>query len=197
MRRYHCLFVIAFLFACSVCVAQMPAVNMPHTAEPASFEAQQRLTVINYCRMDFDGARLSPQSFDRMRPLLMQAENPKFDSFEVVARYSVPPVADPSGPVIATYRLAGRWDNRAGWKEGSFSEDVRFDVVQREGAALIANVEPATPHVSARAALTYLRQRLASAQTDSERAMIQKGIDAITAIANPAPASSAPAAKQP
>jgi hypothetical protein len=130
-----------------------------------------------------------------MRPLLTQPENPKFDSFEVVSRYSVPAPPDPSGPVVATYRLAGRWDNRAGWKEANFVEDVRFDVVQREGAALIANIEPGHPHVSARAALAYLRQRLASSQTDSERAMIQKGIDSITAMTNPAPQSSAPAAK--
>lgn len=195
MCRYLCVLVLAFLSTGLLCMAQMPAMNMPHTVEPASVEAQQRLTVINYCRMDFDGARLNSQTFERMRPLLMQAENPKFDSFEVVARYSVPTPPDPSGPVVATYRLVGRWDNRAGWKEANFIEDVRFDVVQREGAALIANIEPGHPHVSTRAALTYLRQRLGSAQTDSERTMLQKGIDAITAVANPAPASSTPAAK--
>lgn len=196
MRRYICFVILVSFSICSLSVAQqMPALNLPNTPEPASVEAQQRLAVINYCRMDFDGARLSPETFDRMRPLLMESSNPKFESFEVVSRYSVPRPADPSGPVIATYHLVGRWDNRAGWKEGTFVEDVRFDVVEREGDALITNIEPGNPHVSARAALAYLRQRLTSAQADSERTMIQKGIDAITAVTKPAPASSTPTAK--
>ncbi|HUO61222.1 MAG TPA: hypothetical protein VMU24_11175 [Candidatus Acidoferrales bacterium] len=176
----------------------MPNINMPaRTVEPASFDAEQRLAVINYCRLDFDGARLSAQSFDRMRSLLMQAQNAPFESFEVVSRYSVPAPADPSGPVIANYRLIGRWDNRSGWKEGNFIEDVRFDVVQREGAALISNIEPGQPHVSARAALAYLRQRLSLAKTDAEHSMIQKAIDSISATmasTNPVQ-SSTPAAK--
>jgi hypothetical protein len=169
---------------------------MPHTVDPVAFPAAQRLAVINYCRMDFDGARLSPKTFDRMRPLLMQAENPKFESFEVVSRYSVPSPADSSGPVVASYRLIGRWDDRAGWKDGNFVEDVRFDVVERDGAALIANIEPGVPHVSARAGLAYLRQQLASAQTDAERSKIQKGIDALSAAGAPSGTpSSAPATK--
>ncbi|HEX8926513.1 MAG TPA: hypothetical protein VF786_12015 [Terriglobales bacterium] len=182
MRRFLVCVAVVVLSMCSAALAQVPSINMPRTEDPVSFEAEQRRTVIDYCRADFDGARLSPQGFQRVRQFLTQSDNPKFDGFEVASRYSVPAPPDPSGPVVATYRLVGRWDNRSGWKEGNFVEDVRFDVVKREGAAVISNIEPGQPHVSARAALAYLRQRLAAAQTDSERSMIQKGIDALSAI---------------
>lgn len=196
MPRFRFSVVIAVLMMSPFCLGQVPSMNLPRTADPVAFPAEQRLIVINYCRADFDGARLSPQAFERIRPLLLQKENPKFAAFDVVSRYTVPAPDDANSSVVAKYRILGRWDNSSGWRDGSFSEDVQFDVVQREGSALISNIDPGHPRVSARAGLTYLRQQLANAQTDEERSKIQKGIDALSAaIATTGSQGAAPATK--
>jgi len=157
---------------------------------------EQRRIVLGYCRADFEGARLVPDNFVKVRPFVSYRTNPEFVSFEVVSRFDVPLPEQPGDSISANYRVVGRWDNHAGWESQLTSESVQFTIIEREGDLLINEVEPDQPRVSARAALAYLRQQLPSAASDIERGMMQKGIDALSAMtASPVNPNSSNAAK--
>ena len=61
---------------------------------------EQRRVVSAYCRLDFQGARLSPEGWERMRNLTMFRENPDFHSFFVVSRYQLIETHTPTADVM-------------------------------------------------------------------------------------------------
>jgi len=157
---------------------------------------EQRRLVLGYCRADFEGARLFANGFEKMRPWVSYRANPEFDSFFVISRFEVPLPEQPGDVVSALYRVVGSWDKSGGWAPTSTSDTVQFKIIEREGELMINEIEPGQPRVSIRAALAYLKQQLPTATTSFERGMMQKGIDALSAMTAPTAASnSAPTAK--
>jgi hypothetical protein len=157
---------------------------------------EQRRLVLGYCRADFDGARLMPDGFDRVRPFVSYRGNPEFDSFLVVSRFEVPLPEQPGDDVSALFKVVGSWDKHGGWAGGNSSDAVQFRIIEREGELMINEIEPGQPRVSARAALAYLKRQLPSAASDVDRGMLQKGIDALSALIAPvANSNPSPAAK--
>lgn len=195
MRRFVCFVLAVVVLFSAVGFAQSTTGYRLKVRTFAELANEQRRIVLGYCRADFEGARLVANGFDRMRPFVSYRANPDFDSFRVASRFEVPLPEQPGYGVSANYRIVGQWDNHGGWAPQSSTEVVQFRIIEREGDLLINEVEPGQPRVSARSALNYLKQQLSSASSEIERTMIQKGIDALTAMIAPAATPGIPTTK--
>jgi hypothetical protein len=192
MRRLV-LWVLAVSLMSSFAVAQSTSGYKLKVRTFSELANEQRRLVLGYCRADFDGARLLTDGFEKMRPYVSYRTNPEFDSFIVVSRFEIPLPEQPGDVVSAIYKVVGNWDKHGGWAPENSSDAVQFRIIEREGELMINEIEPGQPRVSVRTALAYLKRQLPSASSDVERGMMQKGIDALSAlIAPPSTASSAP-----
>lgn len=193
MRRFAFYIVTAIVLFSSIGFAQSTPGYRLKVRTFAELANEQRRIVLGYCRADFEGARFVANGFERMRPFVSYRTNPDFGSFQVVSRFEVPLPEQPTYVVTANYRIVGQWDNHAGWTPQNSTVIVQFRIIEREGELMINEVEPGHPRVSARAALSYLKQQLSTSNSDIDRSMLQKGIDALTTMTAPAATPSTPA----
>src|SRR5271165_4380763 len=89
-------FLLGLLFtlcATAPVVAQVP-MPLGHTPDESTKPAEIREIVSKYCRLDYDGARLDPQSWARVQPVVWWKTNPDYSQINVISRYTVdaPPV---------------------------------------------------------------------------------------------------------
>ena len=83
------------------------------TSERTTRASESRQVIGNYCRLDYDGARLLPDNWNRMQPLTSWRDNPDFRRVAVVVRYQI--ASEPRmehGRFIydVTYDLSGEYD---------------------------------------------------------------------------------------
>ncbi|HEX8926512.1 MAG TPA: hypothetical protein VF786_12010 [Terriglobales bacterium] len=197
MRRIALWVFAAVLLVPSIVSAQSTPGYRLKVRTFAELANEQRRIVLGYCRADFEGARLVTNGFEKMRSFVSYRVNPEFATVQVVSRFEVPLPEQPGDVVSANYRMVGLWDTHAGWSAQTGSQNVEFRIIEREGDLMINEIEPGQPRVSPRAALAYLKQQLASANSDIEKSMIQKGIDALTIMVAPAAAPASAAASKP
>src|SRR5450759_327779 len=77
-----------FLFAAgSVALAQFP-LPLGRVEEDTKAE-QMRELVSKYCRLDYEGARLDPETSTKFQPLVWWKTNPDYTQVDVVSRYTV------------------------------------------------------------------------------------------------------------
>ena len=50
---------------------------------------KERILLSNYCRLDFEGARLSPGGWDGSAAYTSMSSNPDYNRLAIVTRYSV------------------------------------------------------------------------------------------------------------
>jgi hypothetical protein len=152
--------------------------------------AEQRRVVASYCRSDFEGGRLGPAGWDKMRNFTVASDNPDFDAIFVITRYQVVGAPVPFSKTVAiNYIVIGKYEQGTGYTSLSGNKVVNFEVRQRGDSFLVANMDASTPFVSRRAALVWLRKKLESKTTALERNQIQAAISALDT--EPAPANAA------
>jgi len=84
----------------------------------ADLYASQKILLSNYCRLDFEGARLEPTGWERLKPFTSIHTNPEFNNVVVVTRFATEQPEQPSEHVIATYQVVGTYDEEEGFSEG-------------------------------------------------------------------------------
>lgn len=176
----RCLSFVLFVLMPVATVAQTGGYRL----KVRSFEqlyAEQRRLVAGYCRNDFEGARLSPTGFERLKPFLSYHTNPEFGFFTIISRYEIAPPDGPSQEMNVSYKLVGRWRNELGYEPLNSIQNVLFRFVDRDEGLLINDVDPGEPRVSTRAALNYFRQQLAVEKSDEGRRRLEEAINAIAA----------------
>ena len=110
---------------------------------------EQRRVVSAYCRLDFQGARLAPQGWERIGNLTTFRENPDFNSFFVVSRYQLIENPTPSDEMDVAYVVIGRYEEGAGYRPmPSVVRNARFEMHDQNGELRISRIEPITPFVS-------------------------------------------------
>jgi hypothetical protein len=156
----------------------MPLGREDTHAQPARI----RELVAQYCRLDYEGARLDPETWKKLQPLVSWRENADFPLIDVISRFTLDeqPTQERSKYLIrAHYRLLGRFTlGEAFSKESAGStEDVMFTVTQGSGDWRVSDAEPNYPHVSRTAMLKWLNENLAKAKDATAKTIYQNAID--------------------
>ncbi|MGA2961958.1 MAG: hypothetical protein ABSD96_09810 [Candidatus Korobacteraceae bacterium] len=151
---------------------------------------EQRRVVSAYCRLDFQGARLSPEGWDHMRNLTIFRENPDFVSFFVVLRYQLIETHVPTAQLSVAYTVIGRYEDGAGYTPmPPVVRNVAFELHDQNGELRISGIDPDTPFVSRNATIDWLKAKLVTQNDMRHRVPIEAAIKALEAQTPGAPAS--------
>lgn len=157
------------------------------------YAALQRQLVGAYCRLDFEGSRLSDESWTKIKPLVRFKQNADFNVVEVVSRYQIaPPEGQSSQIVTVNYIVLGRYEIGFGYTPAPTNYDVTFRAEEKDDQLEITNVEPNTPRASKRAAIQWLKSRLEKSTNSIEKSQIEKSLALLEAppAETPAPTQS-------
>jgi hypothetical protein len=162
----------------------------------AELYAAQKVLLSNYCRLDFEGARLQPAGWNRFKPYTSLRTNPEFTRVIIVTRFNIEAPEQPSEELSANYQTVGSYREGEGYTSASFSDQVTFRMQEQNGNLLVTEVHPETPHVSPRAALAWMTLRLADPKTSElERALLKDAVQQLNkSLPQPRPATNPPGA---
>ena len=127
-----------FLFSVIFVAMAQAQFGIPTQLPKQTNEAEVRNKVGQYCRLDYLGARLNEQDFQKLKPVVNWPTNPDFPLIDVVSRYDLGSnVTQEHGKwhVTVTYHLLGRFNLGQGYStevSGSTTE-VEFTVQEFNG----------------------------------------------------------------
>ena len=151
----------------SAALAQFP---LPLGRVDQDTKAQQiRELVSKYCRLDYDGARMGPQGWPKLQPLVWWKTNPDYTQMNVISRYTVetaPVLAHGKYTITVHYRLLGRFETGIGYSPevANSNEDVDYTVTAVNDEWRIDDAEPNFPHPSRAAMLKWLNDQISTTQ---------------------------------
>ena len=182
MRR--CLLISIFLFVlAAAAVAQFGSASQSSPGVKlrgrnfSDLYASQKTLLSNYCRLDFEGARLQPAGWNRFKPFTSLRANPEFNRVVVVSRFDIETPEQPTETLYDNYKVVGFYDENEGYSVISANERVTFRMQEQNGNLVVTDVAPATPHVSPRAASEWMHLRLADPKTSElERAHLKDAV---------------------
>ena len=141
--------------------------------QPTTGPAQIREIVANYCRLDYEGARLDAQGWTKLEPVLWSKPGSDYMQMDVVARYTVDEPVEDHGHYSVTvhYLMLGRYDLATGYSRelARSTLDVEFGVSSNNGEWKIGHIDPDYPHVSGPTLVKWLNAKLAKEQDQASR----------------------------
>ena len=147
------------------------------TRSASEMASEQRRAVASWCRSDYDGVRLVEAAWQKqMRPLTNSKHYPEFPSIVIVSRYQFEPQEHISTAVNVTYTVSGRYDLAFGYQNSGGSDVVTFRVEDKGGEILITDPGTDLPHVSKPVAIRWLKERMVSSKSASEKLQIEEAI---------------------
>ncbi|HYE24492.1 MAG TPA: hypothetical protein VEG32_04750 [Clostridia bacterium] len=150
------------------------------TRSIAELSAEQRQVVGRWCRLDYDGLRLTPGAWEKFAPLTTMKSNPEFRGIQIVSRYQVLPSDRPSMEASVAYIVIGQFELGPGFTREPGKTTVNYRLTDRDGQLMIADIEPSRPHVSRQAALAWLKQQREATTNDADRMQIDAAIQALS-----------------
>jgi hypothetical protein len=176
---------------CLVLIFSLPLLALwnPKIRSFEQMSVEQRRLVSAYCRLDFQGARLSPEGWERIRNLSTFRENPDFISIFIVSRYQLIETPTPTHELSVAYVVIGRYEEGAGYTPMPSMRNVTFETRDQNAELRITRVDPATPFVSRKAAIDWLKAKLAGQKEVAGRGQIEAAIQALEAQNTGTPAS--------
>ena len=177
MRRFFFTAVVVCVFSCFTSAQQIfPQQGFRlKTRNAADLYADQRRTVGNWCRQDFEGLRLSPDGWDRFKPLTTLKSNPDFATVTIVSRFQAEPRESIAWDLNVTYTIIGRYDRNEGYTADPGSQAVTFQTKDVDGTILITSLDPNSPHVSKKAAIDWMKKQLETA-SDVEKFHLREAL---------------------
>lgn len=176
---------VVFLFAVS-CAAQSPMpLPLGHAGQDTRVE-QVRELVSKYCRLDYAGARLDPQSWAKFETLVWWKANPDYTQVDVISHYTVesaPALDRGKYSVTVHYRLLGRFETGIGYtpEAAKSDEDVEYAVTAVNDEWRINDAEPNFPHPSRAAMLKWLNDKIGTTQDASAKNIYQEALQKLQA----------------
>ena len=157
---------IFILIAVGSAVAQF---GIPTQVPRLTNEADVRNRVGQYCRLDYQGARLSDQDWQKLKPVVNWTSNPEYPLIDVVSRYDIgSSVTQDHGKwrVTVTYHLLGRFNLGQGYSTevAGSDKEVEFSVQEINGELKVSSVDPNFPHPSKASMLKWLEAKQAAAE---------------------------------
>jgi hypothetical protein len=159
------LLAVAFLINASFVLAQFP-VDLNHPSNDAQ-PAQMRELVSKYCRLDYEGVSLDPQSWSKIQPLVWWKSSPEYTQIDVVSRYTVDSEPESkNGKYVAEvhYRLLGIYDLATGY-------------VPEPGGA----TQNTYPHPSRAAMLKWLNDKISTTPDEAAKTRYQDALQQLQA----------------
>ncbi len=136
--------------------------------DPDTRSEQMRELVSKYCRLDYDGARLDPQGWSKLQPLLWARTNPDYTQIDVISRYTVetaPTLTRGKYNVTVHYRLVGRFEPGIGYsRDVASDESVEYTITNANDEWRIEDADPNFPHPSRAAMLKWLNDKISTTQ---------------------------------
>ncbi len=179
-------FQVLLLLICSACLlaAQFPIPT--NRIEEDTRPAQTRELVSKYCRLDYDGARLDPQAWPKIQPLVRWNSPPDYSQINVITRYSVdsePTSSHGRYTVTVHYHLLGVYDLTTGYapEPPGPTQDVAFTVTSENTGWRIADAENTFPHPSRAAMLKWLNAKISTTQEEGAKALLQSALKQLQA----------------
>lgn len=164
MRRLLIPVVLVFLSAFTFAQANLRI----NPGERSSRHAEDRQAVANYCRLDYDGARIVANGWMRVQPLTTWRENPDFRRIAVVTRYQIlPEVTNDHGRAVYSvqYDVSGEYDLAGGYFPAE--DHITVQIVVADGR--VAETSEPRPLVGRQRVQQWLQARL-----DSEKDPVAK-----------------------
>jgi hypothetical protein len=157
----------------------------------AELYAAQKVLLSNFCRLDFEGARLEPAGWNRLKPYTSLRNNPEFTRVIVVTRFNIETPEQPSEELSASYQTVGYYQEGEGYTPASSNDQVIFRVQEQNDNLLVTEFHPEAPHVSPRAALAWMALRLADPKTSElERTLLNDAVRQLNrSLPQPRPAT--------
>jgi hypothetical protein len=153
--------------------AQPPGVQLRGRSF-SDLAAAQKVLLSNYCRLDFEGARLEAEGWKRFKAYTAMRANPEYTRVTIVSRFDVESPETPSEYLTVRYQMMGFYQKDEGYTPALETDRVEFRVQEQNGNLLVAGATPDGPHVSARAAVTWMNRLLDDPKiTDLERAHLK------------------------
>jgi hypothetical protein len=174
-------FAVSLLFVlAAVCLSQAQF-DMPLNHPGQDTTPQQvRELVSQYCRLDYEGARLDPKSWTKFQPLVWWKTNPDFAHIDVIARYIVeatPVVTHGKSTVKVQYQSLGQFEIGVGYsRQVETSKEVEYAVTAENGEWRISDAEPNFPHVSRVAMLKWLNDQINTTQNPAAKDLYQEAM---------------------
>ena len=175
-----------FLFSLIFAAMAHAQFGIPTQLPKQTNEAEVRNKVGQYCRLDYLGARLSDQDFQKLKPVVNWHSNPDFPLIDVVSRYDLGTnVTQEHGKwhVTVTYHLLGRFNLGQGYStevSGSNME-VGFTVQEINGELKVLDADPSYPHPSRAAMLKWLEDKQGAAPDPQTKIIYEHAIKDLSA----------------
>jgi hypothetical protein len=164
MRRILIPVVLVFL---SAFVSAQANVRI-NPGERSNRHAEDRQIVANYCRLDYDGARIVANGWTRIQAFTSWRDNPDFRRIAIVTRYQIlPEVQNERGRSIYTvqYDVSGEYDMLGGYFPGVDHITVQIAVGEFNGEPRVMETSEARPFVGRVRLLQWIQTKL-DAETD-------------------------------
>lgn len=118
--------------------------------------------------------------------------NPDYRRLVIVTRYNVETKEQLAELLYVNYQDVGYYDERGGYVASATSERVEFQVEEDNNEVKVAKVSTEMPHVSPRAAIAWMNERLADPKiSDLERAHLRDAVEQMNKLL-PQPGERAP-----
>jgi hypothetical protein len=139
--------------------------------------AAQKTLLSNYCRLDFEGARLESAGWARFKPYTSLRANPEFNRVVIVTRFNIETPEQPGEELNASYQTVGFYQEGEGYTASASSDQATFRMQEQNGDLLVTEIRPESPHVSPRAAIAWITLRLSDPKTnDVERVHLKDAL---------------------
>jgi hypothetical protein len=172
MPRPSALAIIFVILTSIVCSAQL------RNPFPKPEAAQN--VVREFCRLDYQGARLSPEGWARVKPLTTWSDNPAWRYFEVISRYDQldDNTSLHSARVTVRYLRLGSFEMGVGFTPARDTQDVQFSVKEIDQGWRIdtTDPDPLQPQVSKSVAVQWLQAKLKTSTDPGEKASIESAL---------------------
>lgn len=146
--------------------------------------ATAKVLLSNYCRLDYEGARLQPEGWARFKNYTSLRNNPEFHQVVIVSRYDVEWSAEAPYSADVAYRVTGIFDENEGYSPLPTVARVTFRTQELNGDLVVAEIKPDVPHVSAQAAVTWMKLRLQDPKLpESVRSHLKSSLDEVSKLA--------------
>jgi hypothetical protein len=176
---------VAFLFAVSSGAQSPMPLPLGHVEQDTRAEEIREL-VSKYCRVDYGGARLDPQTWTKVQPLVWWNKNPDYTQIDVISRYTVettPVLSNGRYSVTVHYRLLGRFETGIGYtpEAAKSDENVDYTVTAVNDEWRINDADPNFPHPSRAAMLKWLTDQIDATQDASAKNIYQEALGKLQA----------------
>jgi hypothetical protein len=147
--------------------------------ERSNRSAESRQAASTYCRLDYDGARLTPDAWKRIQPVTGWRDNPEFRRIAVVARYQIMPDAHSErGRMVfdVQYDLIGEYDLSGGYFPDPRRITVQVEVGDFSGDDRVLSTSEPSPFAGRPRLLQWLQARLATETDPVAKATIEASL---------------------